>query len=613
LELRAKVSFTGTPELVGKERSVTDINVTENREAFVEQILGRMSVEQKIGQCVVVGMSGTVITNDLREAITRYHCSGVRVSPFYRIFRYFSDERAKGQDLGSDYVPSLQKIAKSGEPPYASPSQYVETLNELRELAARRNPAVPLHIVIDQEGDSSKDYSRGGVVQFPSNLGIAASGNPKLAYDVARALGLQMKAAGLDMIHSPVVDVNINPDNPEIGRRAFGDDPKRVAEYAVAMMEGFKEMGVVAAAKHFPGRGDSATDAHHACPKLDVSTDRLHRVELAPYKELISAGIDAIMVAHCMYPRLDGETISTVSRRIVTDLLRKELGFEGIITTDSMTMGALIDRYGVGESCARALAAGADIILMKAENQWRGEMFYTIRKWVEEGRIDEAELDAKVRRVLGMKYDYGLFETMGMAEPERADEPFSDPVVLQTSRSAARTALLVPKDELGVLPLQKRGKVLLVNQLNSVKSPNDRWDHPALFSELLEEEWPQLQTYETEFGGNEEDDEKVVDFVGRGDWDLIICTNFYDRSAAPNRYAKTLVDKGYPVLLITNTPYTIKESGGLLKNAPTIVLNLNLTPEGLRATRDLLFGRIEAQGRWPLSSYNPFEIEEAGQ
>ena len=581
------------------------------REQFIEKTVGQMSVEQKIGQCVVVGMSGTTITNDLREAITRYQCGGVRLSPFYRIFRYFSDERAKQQDLGPDYVPSLQKIAKSGEPPYASPGRFVEMLNELRELAAVRNPGIPLHMVVDQEGDTSKDYSRGGVVQFPSNLGLAASGNPQIAYEVARAVGLQMKAAGLDMIHSPVVDVNINPQNPEIGRRAFGDDPALVAEYAIAMLQGFKETGVIAAAKHFPGRGDSATDAHHACPKLEVDNKRFHDVELYPYKRLIEAGIDSIMVAHCMYPHIDGDTISTVSRPIVTDLLRKELGFEGVITTDSMTMGALIDRYGVGESCARALAAGADVILMKAENQWRGEMFHTIRKWVDEGKIDAGELDDKVRRVLKMKYDYGLFDTMGMAEPELADAPFSDPVVVQTAKKAARSAIMVPKDELGVLPLKKEGRVLLINQLNSVKSPNDCWDHPALFSELLEAEWPELQTYETEFAGNDEDNQKVVQFVQQGSWDLIICTNFYDRSAAPNSYVKQLIDAGYPVLLITNTPYHIKASGGMITEAMRIILNLNLSPEGLRTTRDVLFGRVEPQGRWPLSTYNPFGLEEA--
>ncbi|HAV13273.1 MAG TPA: hypothetical protein DCX06_07275, partial [Opitutae bacterium] len=348
----------------------------------IETILDRMTLEQKIGQCVVVGMSGTVITNALKESIERYHCGGIRLSPFTRMFRYFTDSKAKKQQLGEDFKPSMQKIADPGMPPYCSPEQYAEVLNDLRRMAAKRNPAIPLHMVIDQENDTSKDLSRGGVIQFPSCMGLVAGGSLDVARDVARSVAIQMKASGMDMIHSPVVDVNINPNNPEIGFRAFSDDPEVVAEYAIAMMEGYKQGGVIAAAKHFPGRGDSATDAHHACPTLDVSLARLHAVELLPYKRMIAAGLDSIMIAHCIYPQIDPDHISTVSRKVVTGLLREELGFEGLITSDSITMGALIDRYGIGEACARALEAGIDTILMKAENQWRGEMFYTIQKWV---------------------------------------------------------------------------------------------------------------------------------------------------------------------------------------------------------------------------------------
>lgn len=567
-----------------------------------------MTLAQKIGQCVVVGMSGTVITNDLRETITRYHCGGVRLSPFCRIFRYFSNEQAKKQKVGSDFVPSMQKMVKQGLSPHVTPEQFAGMLNELRDLAAQRDLAIPLHMVIDQEGDTSKDYAQGGVVQFPSNMGLVSSKSPELAYNVAQCIARQMKAAGLDMIHSPVADVNVNPDNPEIGRRAFGDDPEVVAEYAVAMMRGFKEGGIIAAAKHFPGRGDSATDAHYVCPVLNVDNQRFHGVELYPYKRLIEAGIDAIMIAHCLYPHIDKEYVATVSRKIITRLLREELGFEGLITTDSMTMGALIDRYGVGETCARALAAGADVVLMKAENQWRGEMFYTIRKWGEDGRIDETELDAKVQRILRLKVEYGLFENMGKVDASKASEPLHDPVIIEMSKRAAQKAITVVKDELGALPLDKSRRVLLINQLNTIKSPNDIFDHPALFSQLLEEEWHSLQTYETAFGYDQDEEMKVVKFVEEHGYDLIICTNFYDRSERPHTYVKTFIDRGYPIVLITNTPYCIKGTGGLIPEAKTIILNMNLTPEGYRTTREVLFGRMTPEGSWPLSNYNPFSL-----
>jgi beta-N-acetylhexosaminidase len=581
-----------------------------NQESLIESTLSQMSLEQKIGQCVVVGMSGTVITNALRESITRYHCGGIRLSPFTRMFNYFTDSKAKKQELGDDFVPSLQKIAERGTPPYLSPAQYAELLNQLKQMAAERNPAIPLHMVIDQENDTSKDLTRGGVVQFPSNMGLVAGQSPERCYEVARAVGLQMKASGMDMIHSPVVDVNINPANPEIGYRAFSDDPEVVAEYAIAMMKGFQDVGIIAAAKHFPGRGDSATDAHHACPMLDVDLKRLHEIELLPYKKLIEAGLDSIMIAHCIYPALDPDHISTVSRKVVTGLLREEMGFEGLITSDSITMGALIDKYGIGEATARALEAGIDTILMKAENHWRGEMFYTIRKWVEDGRIDAGELDDKVRRVLKMKIKYGLFDKMGKVDASKADAPYSDPAIIEISKKTAQSAFLVPKDELGILPLDRSQKVLLINQQNSIKSPNDAWDHPALFSQIMEEDWHELQTYETRFGSDPEQDEAVLKFVEENDYDLIICTNYYDRQEKPNTYVKALIDQGLPVLLITNTPYCIKETGGLIPEAPSVILNLNLTPEGLRTTKAVLFGQLEPKGKWPLSNYDPFQKVE---
>ncbi len=580
------------------------------KESWIETILSGMSLEQKIGQCVVVGMSGTVITNDLREAITRYHCSGIRLSPFTRMFSYFSDEKAKKQELGAGFVPSMQKIATGGLPPSLTPEQYAEMLNELRQLAAQRSPAIPLHMVIDQEGDTSRDFTRGGVVQYASNMGMVASQSPETAYKIACGIAKQMKASGLDMIHSPVVDVNINPNNPEIGYRAFSDDPEVVAEYAIAMLKGFKENGIIAAAKHFPGRGDSATDAHHACPMLKVDSDRFNKIELYPYKRLIEAGIDSIMVAHCIYPHIDPDQISTVSRKVVTGILRDQLGFEGMITTDSITMGALIDRYGIGEACARALDAGADVILMKAENQWRGEMFYTIKKWVEEGKIKSDELDDKVRRILRIKKQYGMFDQMGMVDASKAAVPFSDPIVVETSKQSAQKAILVIKDELGALPLDQKKKVLLINQQYSIKTPNDAYDHPALFSQLMEQDWPSLQTYETKFGLDAKDEEGVMKFVKANKFDVILCTNYYDRQEKPNGYVKALIDQGYPVVLITNTPYCIKDIAGLIPSAKTIVLNMNLTPDGMRTTKGVLLGKIKAGGSWPLSNYDPFKLRK---
>ena len=579
----------------------------KDKKEFIEDILSKMSVDQKIGQCIVIGTSGSMITNDVREAITRYHCGGVRLSCFARCFGYFSDDQAVQMDMGKDFVPSMEKNVKKGMAHWSSPEEYASTLNELRELAAQREPAIPLHMVLDQEGDTSKDMSRGGVVQFPASMGLACTDDVQLTYDASVCVAKQLKATGMDMIHSPVVDVNINPNNPEIGRRAFSDDKDVVTEHAIAQVKAFKDNGIIAAAKHFPGRGDSATDAHHACPSLPVDLERLHDVELYPYKKLIEAGVDSIMIAHCIYPALDDQ-ISSISRKIVHDLLRVEMGFEGLITTDSMTMGALISKYGTAESCARALQAGSDIILMKAENLWRGEMFETIRNWVDDGRIDAGELDDKVRRILGMKYDYGMFENMCIVDASKASEPYRDPVVLETAERAAQKSIMICKDELNALPLDPSKKILLINQQNSIKTPNDSYDHPALFQEIMERQMSTLQTFEVDFGLNPDDETRALAYAKKGNYDLIICTNWYDRSEKPHTFVKELIDQGFPVVLISNEAYCIKETGGLIPSAKTVVLNMNLTPHGLDMTRRVLFGEIEAQGKWPLKNYDPMGL-----
>jgi beta-N-acetylhexosaminidase len=187
-----------------------------------------------------------------------------------------------------------------------------------------------------------------------------------------------------------------------------------------------------------------------------------------------------------------------------------------------------------------------------------------VKRWVEEGKIDSGELDDKVRRILGMKYDYGMFDNMCKVDASKASEPYRDPEILEVAERAAQRAIMVCKDELGALPLDPSKKILLINQQNSIKTPNDIYDHPALFQEIMERSIPTLHTLEVDFGFNEEDEKTAVAYAEAGNYDLIICTNWYDRSQKPHTYVKELIDKGLPVVLISNEAYCIKESGGLI-------------------------------------------------
>ena len=385
-----------------------DASVQE-RETFIEGILSKMSLEQKVGQCFTIHWGGSMITPYVVEAIEKLHIGGLRVTPFgqnSRRGKHYHQSLSYDFEYPSGYKKIKQNLFIPGSGVYVSPEQYAQRLNRLQKIACSRNPGIPLHISIDQEGDISRDFSYAGINLFPSAMGLTATGDPDIAYQACKTVAKQLSAIGMTNIHSPVLDVNMNPQNPEINVRAYGDDPAIIAEYALASIKGFMDGGLAPTAKHFPGRGDSDIDAHYAVPNVGGDLKRLDEVELHPYKVLIANGLPSIMLAHTTVPAVDPSMeISTVSKRIVTEFLRGELGFEGVITTDAITMGALMEKYGVGMSCALAVKAGCDLVLNKTEDEFRDQGFCELKRMVEKGEMPEEQLDASVKRILRMKYN----------------------------------------------------------------------------------------------------------------------------------------------------------------------------------------------------------------
>ena len=392
--------------------SIKKINV-EDREKFVDGILSKITLEQKVGQCFTIHWGGSMITPYLVEAIEKLHIGGLRVSPFGQNSRrgqFYHQDLSYDYQYPDGFKPIRENLFIPGVAHYISPEQYAQRVNKLQAIAMNRpSVGLPLHISTDQEGDTSREFCYGGIHLFPSAMGLTATGDLDLVYESCKAVGLQLSAMGVTNIHSPVVDINLNPNNPEISFRAYSDDAQMVADYALASMKGFQDGGLCATAKHFPGRGDSDADAHAEVTVLDVDWDRLNNVELLPYKVLIENGLDSIMMAHMALPLVDpsGE-LSSVSRPIVTGLLREKLGFEGVITTDSITMGALMKRFGVGKACAMAIKAGCDLALNKTESEFRDQGFCELKRFVEEGLLPIEQLDTSIKRILRMKYNRKL-------------------------------------------------------------------------------------------------------------------------------------------------------------------------------------------------------------
>ena len=578
-------------------------NVKE-REQLIDAILSNMTLEQKVGQCFTIHWGGSIITPYLLEAIEKLHIGGIRVTPFgqnSRRGKHYHQSLSYDYEYPAGYKKIKQNLFIPGAAFFVSPEQYAGQLNRLQAVACNRPHGVPLHVSIDQEGDISRDFSFAGINLFPSAMGLTATGDPQIAYEACKAVALQLSAMGVTNIHSPVLDVNINPMNPEINIRAYGDDPQIVAEYATASIKGFMDGGLVPTAKHFPGRGDSDIDAHYAVPCVGGDWKRLEAVELLPYRALIKNGLPSVMLAHTTVPAADSSMeISTVSERIVKGLLRDTLEFDGVITTDSITMGALMEKYGVGKSCALAFKAGCDLILNKTEDEFRDQGYCELKRFVEDGEVSEMQLNASVKRILRMKYNLGLFERKGQVSAAAAAKPMRDPAIIRISRTAAEKCATVLRDEDKLLPLREKQTVMVIEQqaLDGYSGFDLQCSNKS-FNIAMYEQSMNIIGLDTKFKASQEDEEFLMQHVDEAD--VIVATNYYWRLCPANNtdLIRKLIARGKKVIVVTNCPYEL----GAVPEAGTVICNYSVTPESLRVAAEIIFGKTRPQGQWMLKHY----------
>jgi beta-N-acetylhexosaminidase len=345
---------------------------------WVEATLRKMSVDEKIGQLLFATYHGSFTSTDAAAYAQMLHCvNDLHVGGFINI--------TQSSPLG---------IVKS---------QAYPTAVLTNQLQAKSK--VPLLVGADFERGTAMRLDEG--TSFPTAMALAAAGNPRDAYTMGKVTALEARAVGIHWIYAPVADVNNNPGNPIINTRSFGEDPARVADFVKEFVRGVEENGALATAKHFPGHGDTASDSHIDLPVIQADRDRLERLELVPFRAAIAAGAGSIMTGHLSVPALepDPNTPATLSARILTDLLRHELHFEGLVVTDAMDMGGITVRYAPGEAAVRAFEAGADALLMPPVPD---AAFEGLQGAVKSGRISRERLDASVRRILQAKARLGL-------------------------------------------------------------------------------------------------------------------------------------------------------------------------------------------------------------
>ena len=560
-----------------------------NKSNFIKDIVSKMTIEQKVGQCLVIGFVGTVITPQIINRIKKYSPSGIRVGLTFRIKSAVYDPYAYNKEFLHRVIRKPTGTVKDfydGIPvPNCTNEEYCNFLNQMKQAAVDSGVGVPLHITLDMEGDASADYFRGGIHYFPSQMGITKTGEKELAYKTAWAVAKQLVPLGFSWIHSPVLDVNTNPLNPEIGTRSYSENADEAIEYALEALKGYQEVGLITTGKHFPGRGASNQDAHGELPVIHLSEEELEE-HLKPYKALIDAGIPSIMTAHTVYPEIDPSGMpATLSKVILIDLLKGKMGFKGAITTDDITMGGIVQKYEVYEACILALNAGADLILFRDESNLIDEVFPALVNAVKDGTISEERLNDAVTRSLTVKHEYGLFDNFGIKDEKNAGSGINDSRVAAITKEVAEKTVNIFRDSANILPLKKDSNILLIEQVHPLhKFTNDQNCHPALLWKKMLQYSENVGIVETSMDFDEGSIKRVMDRVA--DADVIVITNYYFRRYSNgNEFVKELMKLGKPVVVVTNSPYSFS----VAPEYETIIMNYGASPESYDEVAKRLF------------------------
>ena len=357
-----------------------------------QKIVDGMTIDQKIGQMFMGGVAGGESLEFARRNFEAYHFGSLQFSGvFERFIR------------GGDYRPC-------GVCRNAPLDEVAEFLFKVKQIGEEIT-GLPVIMAGDQEGSISNSiFRRRNVALMPSEMGLGAGGDPENAYWAARISAKEVKTLGLDMLYGPSLDVLTSPENPEIGSRSFSSDPEMVAVLGERFIKAYAEENVISNVKHFPGRGHGKGDAHRDLESIPLSRDELWKLAINPFQRAVAAGVDSFMIAHTLYPALEKERLpASLSPRIITGLLREEMGFDGMIMPDELTMFAISKNFGIPEACAMCLAAGADLIFMKVPELYV-PTFEMVKRYLREGKLTEERVNQSVLRLLNLKFKRGLFE-----------------------------------------------------------------------------------------------------------------------------------------------------------------------------------------------------------
>lgn len=539
---------------IGEGNDEGDDNGDQERiDAAVTEMMARMSLEEKVGQVIIAYFNGPEFTPELAEEFRELHLGGVIL---YGV---------------TGNIESLEQVAG---------------LTAQIQQSAVDAGGVPLFITIDQEGGNVVRLTE-GVTVFPGNMALGATGSEELAGLSAAVTANELRILGINFNFAPVVDVNNNPDNPVIGVRSFGSDPAEVARLGVAMVGPYRRAGVLATAKHYPGHGDTDVDSHFGLPLIPHDLPRLAEIELLPFREMVAAGIPAVMTAHILVPGLTGGDglPATLSPRAIS-YLREEIGFEGLIVSDAMSMAAITEHWELGEASVMAFGAGVDLVLFGPwigfEEGDRRRVFTALKEAVEDGTISVERLDESVKRILTYKKKYGLVDDP-WPRPDSLHELVS-PENLDVARNIARESVTLVRDRASVIPLSPDEAVPLL-------WPAEREDALAPLLEVS----PYLQPHLAPLRPSPRKTEELLQSLG--DFPLVLAATYNLRdNPAWADLVNALAGETEVAVLAIASPYDLT----VVPAAGAYLCTYSDTAVSMQALGEVLNGALVPRGRLPV-------------
>lgn len=542
----AYVFLTIILPIASKAQHVSPLYKDSIQMKWVNEKYNSMSLEEKVGQLFIVAAytnRDVVHENDIQKLIEEEHIGGL----------IFMQDQAAHQ---------------------------IELTNKFQSISK-----IPLLIGMDAEWGLAMRLK--GVERFPWNMTLGALRNNKLVYQVGKQIGIQANRMGVQFNFSPSVDVNVNPNNPIIGNRSFGSNPDRVAEKGIAYMDGMRAQNVLSSAKHFPGHGNTDQDSHKVLPLIPDNKADLEKYHIAPFKIMIDEGVQSIMVAHLNVPALepDPKIPSTLSKNIITDYLKGELQFKGIVITDALNMDGVAKMFPAGDVDYRAFVAGNDILLF-SQNVHVGKQ--KIIDAINKGQISEARLEESVKKILMAKYITGLNEIKTL-NSANVLEDLNSPENLALTTKIFEKASTVVKNEHKLLPIKKLNqKIAFV--------PLEQTDYDQFLRHL--QKYTNVELVKIS-------NPNQINLLN--DYDVIISGAFLSNETVYKPYKlsdnskailKALPKDKKKIFSLFTSPYGLKDLD--LSNLDAVTVHYQNTKDAQAAAAQVIFGAIDADGTFPV-------------